>query len=111
MQGANGFIFIPILPEVIDSFAEEYGIVEGEDEVVDGEISDRSSALYGFFYYIGMIVSPIMGSLIYAGNHSFNKTCDVFAVITLAYTLLYLVFNVLPDMNKMKKPKTVWRGL
>jgi len=36
--------------------------------------------------------------------------CDVFALMTLAYTLLYFLINVLPDIRKRKEeqePKTI----
>lgn len=59
-----------------------------------------------------MIVAPISGSLIYeyfkvfdedlpiVERRAFNKTCDVFALLTVAYTIIYLLFNVLPDIKK-----------
>ena len=65
-----------------------------------------------------MIFSPIMGSLVYehfkeddigkpiGDKFAFNKTCDVFAMLTLAYTVVYLLFNVIPGIvheNKMRK--------
>jgi len=38
---------------------------EGEDERMDGIISDKAAGLYGSFYSTGMIVSPILGQAIY----------------------------------------------
>ena len=35
-------------------------------------------------------------------RRAFNKTCDVFAVVTLVFTLVYLVANVLPDAKRLK---------
>lgn len=73
---------------------------------MDGVISDKSAGLYGSFYSIGMIISPIMGSLIYEhfqaldDTNAFNKTCDVFALLTLAYGIVYMVFNVLWRKHK-----------
>lgn len=63
--GALGFVFIPILPEMIDSIYVKQHLVEGDDERVDGIISDKAAGLYGSFYSIGMIISPILGSVIY----------------------------------------------
>jgi MFS family permease len=66
LQGAAlGFVFIPILPEMIDSVYVGQNIVEGDDERVDGIISDKAAGLYGSFYSTGMIISPLLGSLIY----------------------------------------------
>lgn len=79
---------------------------EGDDERLDGVISDKSAGLYGSFYSIGMIISPILGSLIYENfkeqdqTNAFNKTCDVFALITLIYSVAYLIFNVLWKRKK-----------
>ena len=107
-------MFIPILPELIDSLYISRDIKQGDDERVDAVISDKAAGLYGSFYSIGMIISPIFGSLIYEhfkkedeglpmmDKSAFNKTCDVFALLTLAYTLIYVVFNVLPDIKKDK---------
>jgi MFS family permease len=107
LEASLGFLFVPLLPEVVESFVERYGIEEGQDEGVDGEVSDRAAALYGFFYYMGMIVSPIIGSLIYANNKSFNKTCDIFALTSLAYTVFYFFINILPDIKHLRKAKTI----
>ncbi len=63
--GALGFVFIPILPEMIDSIYVKQKLVEGEDERIDGIISDKAAGLYGSFYSIGMIISPLLGSVIY----------------------------------------------
>jgi MFS family permease len=66
LQGAFlGLIFIPIMPEMIEALYASRKLKEGEDERTDGVISDKSAGLYGSFYSIGMIISPIMGSLIY----------------------------------------------
>ena len=60
-----GFVFIPILPEIIEAFYDNQKIIEGEDERVDGVISDKAAGLYGSFYSIGMMLSPLLGSLIF----------------------------------------------
>jgi hypothetical protein len=31
-DAAQGFLFIPILPEIIESFSERYGFKQGEDD-------------------------------------------------------------------------------
>jgi MFS family permease len=38
---------------------------EGDDERIDGIISDKAAGLYGSFFSIGMIISPILGSLVF----------------------------------------------
>lgn len=64
---ASGFVFIPILPEVIESVYIKKQLVEGDNENIDNIINDKSAALYGLFYAIGAIISPLIGSIIY--NH------------------------------------------
>jgi MFS family permease len=103
---AQGFLFVPILPEIIDAYCEKYDLVDTEDEQAEEDVSDLASGLYGTMYYSGMIISPITGSLVYQHFGSFNKTCDVFGMLALAYTLLYLVFNVLPDRKSLWNNKS-----
>ncbi len=62
---AQGFLFIPILPEVIDSVYLKQKIVEGEDEYTDGIISDKAAGLYGSFLASGLIIAPLLGSFIH----------------------------------------------
>lgn len=104
---ALGFVFIPILPEMIDSVYVTHKMKEGEDEHIDSIICDKAAGLYGSFYSTGMIIAPELGAVIYehfkeSGDETlaFNKTCDVFAMMTLGYTVLYFFCNVLPDMGK-----------
>lgn len=102
---AQGFVFIPILPEISDSIYENLGIKEGENEAIDEEICDRATSLYSSFYYTGMIVYPIVGSLVYSSNKSFSKTCDVFALFSLIYIAFYFMINIVPDAKILFKKK------
>ena len=94
------------MPEIIEALYSKYNLEEGLDDRVDGLISDKAAGLYGSFYSIGMILSPLLGSVIYDNfkaidkKNAFNKTCDVFALITLIYTTIYFGFNVLPSLRK-----------
>lgn len=116
LQGAGlGFVFIPVLPEMIDSIYIGQGLREGDDDRIDSLICDMAAGLYASFYSIGMIIAPILGSMVYehfkeedyglpiGEKRAFNKTCDVFAMATLAYTVFYVLFNVLPDIGNNKK--------
>lgn len=101
-NAAQGVLVIPILPEIVDSFCLNHGLTELKDEKAMAIISDRASALYVTFFNIGMIVSPIIGSIIYEINKSFNSTCDVFALSSLVYTVLYFVVNIIPYYGNLK---------
>ena len=107
---ASGFVFIPILPEVIESVYINKELVEGDNENTDNIINDKAAALYGLFYAIGAIISPFIGSVIYnhksPGHNEYGDwvfTCDVFGIASVAYAIIFLVFNVLPDIHKEKK--------
>lgn len=56
---------MPILPEVIEAVYHQENIVEGEDDYIDGLISDKAAGLYGSFFSAGVIASPLVGSALY----------------------------------------------
>ncbi len=62
--GVQGFLFIPIIPEVIEAVYEAKGIEEGKNPYVDGLISDKAAGLYGFCISVGLISGPIIGSFV-----------------------------------------------
>ncbi len=67
-------------------------------------IADQASGLYFTFLSMGVVLSSIAGSGVYEIlNNDWAYTCDVFAVAAGIYTILFLVFNVLPDISKEKK--------
>ena len=61
---AQGFLFLPIIPEVLDSIYIKRGIQEGSNEYIDGKISDKAAGLFGCSVSIGLILAPILGSFI-----------------------------------------------
>ena len=93
------------MPEVLDSVYLKQGIIEGEDENVDAVVSDKASGLYGSFLSGGLIVAPILGSLVYEtiAKKLFTATTDVFALACLAWTLLFFICNYMLDIRKDKK--------
>ena len=94
-------IFTPILPEIMDSVYEKTGLVEGEDEDVDIIIADKASGLYFACFALGTIAAPPLGSIIYQiMNEEWAYTCDVIGVVAAIFTIVYLVFNLLPDLKK-----------
>ncbi len=96
---AQALLFIPVIPEVVDSVYIKTKIKEGRDEYIDGVINDKASGLYGTFLSIGLIAGPLSGSFVHTYKN-FNSTCDVFAIAGLIYASIYLIFNVLIDINK-----------
>jgi sugar phosphate permease len=110
-QGLNGFsqgfLFTPTLPEIIDAVYGKQKITEGEDEVVDAIISDRASGIYGLFYAAGTISAPLVGSFVYERllDKNWAQTCDLFAAVGAIYALIFLVFNVVPDIHLEEQEK------
>jgi predicted MFS family arabinose efflux permease len=97
-------IFTPILPEIMDSVYEKTGLVEGEDEDVDIIIADKASGLYFGCFALGTIAAPPLGSVIYELlNEDWAYTCDVIGVTAAIFTVVYLVFNLLPDLKKERE--------
>ena len=50
---AQGFIFIPLLPDAIEAVYIKEEIFEGANEELDIVISDYGAGLYGTFYSLG----------------------------------------------------------
>ena len=90
---AQGFIYIPLIPEIIESVYHKERIVEGENEWVDMQINDNASGLYGTFYSIGQIVAPILGGALYDAL-GFRLTCDILALTCLGYAIIFFFLNV-----------------
>jgi hypothetical protein len=44
------FVFIPIIPEILDRMNLAFGIIEGEYEAVDVSLTDKVNDAYGVFY-------------------------------------------------------------
>ena len=97
-------IYTPMLPEIIEAVYEKNGLVEGEDENLDAVIADKASGLYFAFFSLGTITAPPIGSVVYGLlNKDWAYTCDVFGIFGGIYSIIYLVFNLLPDIKKEKE--------
>lgn len=96
----------PILPEIIDSVYQHSGLIEGENETIDGILADKAAGLYCSFQAFGVIVAPLLGSFVYSsfGDNWFD-TCDLFAGLGLVYSLIFLGANVLPDIWRDRRQR------
>jgi hypothetical protein len=61
--------------------------------------------MYGTFYAAGTITAPLIGSYVYEyiTKSNWNMTCDIFGVLAIIYAIIYLIFNVMPDISREKK--------
>jgi MFS family permease len=97
-------IYTPMLPEIIEAVYEKTGLVEGEDENLDAVIADKASGLYFAFFSLGTIAAPPLGSVVYSLlKEDWAYTCDVFGIFAAIFSIIYLVFNLLPDLKKEKE--------
>mmetsp|Transcript_31724 Transcript_31724/g.48629 ORF Transcript_31724/g.48629 Transcript_31724/m.48629 type:complete len:102 (-) Transcript_31724:628-933(-) len=60
------FVFIPIIPEMIERLQVSLEITEGEEEAVDNRLNDKINDAYGLIYALSNFVSPYVGSLLYS---------------------------------------------
>ena len=90
---AEACLYIPIMPEIIESIQVEHGIVIGKNEEVDHQLNDKTAGIYATFYSLGAIMSPNVGSILYM-SVGYRATCDILAMVALAYALCYFCVNV-----------------
>ena len=83
------WIFVPLMPEIIEAVQDKEQIQENED------LNDKASGLFNFSYAIGCLVAPILGG---AFNElwGFRTTCDVMAMSSLVFGGIYFFINLLP---------------
>jgi len=62
---AQGLFFTPMIPEMLDAIYSKQRISEGQDDMLDVVLADRSSAYYGIFNCWGTITAPMVGSYLY----------------------------------------------
>lgn len=89
------FVFIPIIPEMIERLQVQLQIAEGEDEVVDLRLNDQVNEAYTLIYALSSFVSPILGSQLYL-KYGFRTTFDMVAAANLVYAGILFTFNCGP---------------
>lgn len=89
------FVFIPIIPEMIERLQHDLKITEGEDEFIDGMLNDKVNDMYGLIYALSMFVGPILGSLLET-LYGYSGCCDLVALINIGWGTFLFVFNCGP---------------
>ena len=89
------FVFIPIIPEMLERLQVNLNVATGEDELIDAQINDKCNDAYGLIYALSMFVGPLIGS---AMNTTFGsvKTCDYLGFANLGFAVLLFIFNCGP---------------
>ena len=56
------FVFIPIIPEMLERLQVDLKMVEGEDINLDNALNDKVNDAYGLIYAFSTFVSPLIGT-------------------------------------------------
>lgn len=86
------FVFIPIIPEMLERVTVELNAVEGVDPELDAAIYDKVNDAYGFIYALAMFVGPLVGGFMH-DQIGPRKTGDYVAISNLVIGGILLVFN------------------
>lgn len=86
------FVFIPIIPEMLERLQVDLNIIEGEDELVDMKLNDMVNEGYTLLFALSNFVAPLIGTYMYEVV-GMRMTCDVFAILNIVVAVLSLVFN------------------
>jgi MFS family permease len=99
------FLFVPLLPEIIAAVAEKEGLENSPF------LADKASGIYNSAYGIGNCLAPIIGGSIssaYGGLDvvkGFPFTCDIMAIASASFCLIYFCFAIIPSWIDAKKQK------
>ena len=89
------FVFIPIIPEMLERVTVELDAVEGEDPDLDAAIYDKVNDAYGFVYALAMFIGPLIGGQMYTTLNA-PKTADYIAISNIVVGAILFFFNCGP---------------
>lgn len=89
------FVFIPIIPEILERLQVDLDIVEGQDTMIDNALNDKVNDAYGLTYALSNFVSPLVGSYMHSTLGSRVDT-DYIAFMNLGLAAILLIFNCGP---------------
>jgi MFS family permease len=103
------FLFVPLLPEIIASVAEKEGLENSPF------LADKASGIYNSAYGVGNCLAPIIGGAISDAygerggglppdvKKGFPFTCDIMAIASAAFCLIYFAFAIVPSWIDARK--------
>ena len=95
------FIFIPIIPEMIERLQVDLKIKEGENELLDGALNDKINDSYGFIFALSNFVSPNIGALLIdTYQMDWRDICDYVAYFNFIFAFLLFIFNCGPFFKR-----------
>lgn len=89
------FVFIPIIPEMLERLQVDLGIVEGQDALVDNALNDKVNDAYGLIYALSNFVSPLIGTYMHSSLGS-RVDCDYIGFFNFGLAAILLIFNCGP---------------
>lgn len=89
---ASALVFIPIMPEMIESFQLAFGMAEGQHPKLDNELNDLVSGLTTQVICISTLIGPLFGGMLY-DNIGFSDTMSAVMFFQLAMAALLFSFN------------------
>lgn len=96
------FVFIPIIPEMLERVTVELNAVEGEDPELDAAIYDKVNDAYGFIYALAMFVGPLIGGFMH-DKIGARSTGDYVAISNLVVGGFLFIFNCGPFVFQENK--------
>ena len=102
MGVAVGFLFVPMMAELLDAVVEKENLPNSNDTV----LNDKASGMMSLFSGVGVIIAPILGGEINF-LYGFRHTCDFMAILGITVAILYFSIRILPELieSHMKKKK------
>jgi MFS family permease len=89
-------MFVPLLPQIIESVREREGISES------GTINDKASAIFNTAFGLGSTVAPIIGGYL-SMLTNFRITCDIMALASASFgTIFFIVMILVPYCCKKR---------
>ena len=86
------FVFIPIIPEMIERIQVDLEITEGEHENVDLALNDQINEAYTLLYAFSNGVSPLIGAYMH-DRLGARRTCDYVAYFNIGFGIISFIFN------------------
>jgi MFS family permease len=81
-------LFVPLLPQIIESVRVKEGISES------GTINDKASAIFNTAYGFGCTIAPILGGYLCMLTN-FRLTCDIMALASASFGAIFFVIMIL----------------
>jgi hypothetical protein len=95
----QALVFIPCLPEAIETFQCKYRIVEGFDIEFDNKLSDCTASMYSQLYNLAALIGPVIGGGLYQ-MITYEPTMNSNVLLQLILACLFAYYNCGRDCYK-----------